>query len=88
MLDVNPAVATATASHSFHSFPSELHPGERFVGRHRGGREGSHNNAAQPKSCSEQQQLAKISVPGTALRDTQMFLGADSAANILQLREP
>lgn len=86
MLDVNPAVATE--SHSFHSFPSELHPAERFVGRHRGGREGSHNTAAQPKSSSEQQQLAKTSVPGTTLRDTQMFLGADSAANILQLREP
>lgn len=33
MLDVNPTAATATASHSFHSFPSELHPAERFAGR-------------------------------------------------------
>lgn len=49
MLDVNPSAATA--SHSFHSFPSELHPAERFVGRHGGGREGSHNTLLSPRAA-------------------------------------
>lgn len=82
MLDVNPAAATATTSQSFHSFPSELYPAERFVGRQ--GEEGK----GATTHCSAQELLraailVKTSVPGTTLRDIQMFLGADSAANIL-----
>lgn len=88
MLDANPRCGHRESQLSQLSFQATSSGEVCWQARGRKGKEGSHNTAAQPKSCSEQQQLAKTSVPGTTLMHAQMFLGVDSAANILQLTEP